>query len=64
MPTWPMLRAEVDRGLVLGEAISRVRRSCERKWGASNFELPVSRLAGTRAPVVGYGRLFASSRST
>lgn len=49
MPTWPTLRAEVDRGATLGEAISRVRRSWERKWGVTNLELPVSRLAGTRA---------------
>jgi hypothetical protein len=49
VPTWPALRAEVDRGATLGEAVSRARRGWERKWGATNFELPVSRLAGTRA---------------
>lgn len=49
VPTWPALRAEVDRGITLGEAVSRVRRGWERNWGATNFELPVSRLAATRA---------------
>ena len=29
--------------------MSRVRRGWERKWGVTNFEVPVSRLAGTRA---------------
>ena len=46
---WPMIRAELDRGATLGEAISRTRRGLERKWGVTNFELPVSRLAGTPA---------------
>jgi len=49
VPTWPGLQTEVDRGVALGEAVSRARRGWERKWGATNFELPVSRLAGTRA---------------
>jgi hypothetical protein len=49
IPTWPALQAEVNRGAVLGEAVSRVRRGWERKWGVTNFELPVSRLSGTRA---------------
>jgi hypothetical protein len=49
VPTWPALRAEVDRGAPLGEAVSRARRGWERKWGVTNLELPVSRLAGTRA---------------
>jgi hypothetical protein len=49
MPTWPTLRTEVDGGATLGEAVSRARRRWERKWGATNFELPVSRLAGTRS---------------
>ena len=44
---WPTIRAEVDRGATLGEAISRTRRGLERKWGVHNCELPVSRLAGT-----------------
>jgi hypothetical protein len=49
VPTWPALRQLVDRGVPLGEAVSRVRRGWERKWGVTNCELTVSRLAGTRA---------------
>ena len=49
VPTWPALRAELDRGATLGEAVSRARRGWERRWGVTNLELPVSRLAGTRA---------------
>jgi hypothetical protein len=49
LPAWPTLRALVDGGITLGEAVSRIRRGWERKWGVTNFELPVSRLAGTRA---------------
>ena len=47
--TWPALQAELDRGATLGEAVSRARRGWERRWGVTNLELPVSRLAGTRA---------------
>jgi hypothetical protein len=46
---WPMIKAEIGRGSTLGTAASRVRRCLERRWGVTNFELPVSRLAGTRA---------------
>jgi hypothetical protein len=46
---WPMIVAEIDRGSTLGTAASRVRRSLERRWGVTNFELPVSRLAATQA---------------
>ena len=46
---WPKIGAELDRGATLGTAASRVRRSLERRWGVTNFELPVSRLAQTRA---------------
>lgn len=46
---WPMMAAELDRGATLGTAASRVRRSLERRWGVTNFELPVSRMAETRA---------------
>ena len=46
---WPMIGSELDRGVTLGTAASRVRRSLERRWGVTNFELPVSRLAETRA---------------
>jgi hypothetical protein len=46
---WPAMAAEIDRGATLGAAASRVRRSIERRWGVTNFELPVSRLAHTRA---------------
>ncbi|HKB04656.1 MAG TPA: hypothetical protein VKD90_20700 [Gemmataceae bacterium] len=46
---WPMIGSELDRGATLGTAASRVRRSLERRWGVTNFELPVSRLAATRA---------------
>jgi hypothetical protein len=49
MATWPTLRALVDDRVPLGEAVARVRRCWERKWGVMNYELPVSRLAGTRA---------------
>jgi hypothetical protein len=49
VPTWPVLHAEIDRGATIGEASSRARRFWERKWGVTNLELPVSRLAGTRA---------------
>jgi hypothetical protein len=46
---WPMILVELDRGATLGTAVSRVRRSLEREWGVSNFELPVSRLAETQS---------------
>jgi hypothetical protein len=46
---WPMIGAELDRDTTLGTAVSRVRRSLEREWGVTNFELPVSRLAQTEA---------------
>lgn len=46
---WPTLQAEHDRGVPLWEAVSRLRRGLERRWGVNNFELPVSRLADTRA---------------
>jgi hypothetical protein len=46
---WPRIGIELDRGATLGTAASRVRRSLERQWGVTNFELPVSRLAETRA---------------
>jgi hypothetical protein len=46
---WPMMGVELDRGATLGTAASRVRRSLERRWGVTNFELPVSRMAETRA---------------
>lgn len=49
VPSWPRLAAEMHRGATLGEAVSRLRRHWERAWGVSNLELPVSRLAGTRA---------------
>jgi hypothetical protein len=48
-PTWLLLRVNAARGVPLGEAIAQTRRAWERKWGATNLELPVSRLAGTRA---------------
>jgi hypothetical protein len=46
---WPKLKTELDRGATLAEAVSRVRRGIERQWGVTNLELPVSRLAETRA---------------
>jgi hypothetical protein len=46
---WPAMRGELDRGATLGTSASRVRRSLERRWGVTNFELPVSRLAETWA---------------
>jgi hypothetical protein len=49
LPTWLTLRALVDDRAPLGEAVARVRRGWEQMWGVTNFELPVSRLAGTRA---------------
>ena len=46
---WRALQAEHDRGVHLWEAVSRLRRGLERRWGVNNFELPVSRLAETQA---------------
>lgn len=46
---WPKLKFEVDRGATFAEAVSRVRRAIERDWGVANLELPVSKLAETRA---------------
>jgi hypothetical protein len=47
--TWPKLQAELDRGVSFAEAVSRVRRGIERDWGVTNLELPVGKLAETRA---------------
>ncbi len=45
---WPTLQAEHDRGVPLWEAVSRLRRGLEQRWGVTNFELPVSKLAETQ----------------
>lgn len=49
MSAWPIIRANLDRGVTFAEAVSRARRSLERQWGVVNLEIPVSRLAATRA---------------
>src|SRR5262249_25110727 len=46
---WPQVSKEINASIPFGEASSRLRRFVERRWGATNFELPVSRLAGTQA---------------
>lgn len=46
---WPRLLVDLNRGTALWEATCRLRRTLERHWGVRNFELPVSRLAETRA---------------
>lgn len=46
---WPCVVGAVDGGATLGEAFVRTRRCVERAWGVANLELPVSRLAETRA---------------
>jgi hypothetical protein len=46
---WPCVVGAVEGGATLGEAFVRMRRCVERAWGVANLELPVSRLAETRA---------------
>ena len=46
---WPLIEGHLDRGATFAEAVSRTRRELERGWGITNLELPVSRLAQTRA---------------
>jgi hypothetical protein len=48
-PAWPQVSREIKAGVPFVEASSRLRRSLERRWGATNFELPVSRLSATDA---------------
>ena len=46
---WPCVVGAVSAGATVGEAFVRTRRCVERSWGVSNLELPVSRLADTKA---------------
>jgi hypothetical protein len=50
-PVLPRVWADVvrDPEATLGGTFAAVRRTWERAWGCANLELPVSRLAGTRA---------------
>ena len=46
---WSKVREHLDGGQTFGEAFVRGRRYFERRWGAINLELPVSRLASGSA---------------
>ncbi len=46
---WPEVTAMTERGCAVGNVFAAVRRQRERRWGVTNVELPVSRLAETQA---------------
>lgn len=45
----PLLMRVWRSGTNVGETFTAMRRECERAWGCTNRELPVSRLAGTES---------------
>jgi hypothetical protein len=56
---WAAVRRQAGRTRLLGERLAAARRTCERRWGCHNLELPVSRLCRTEPFAWFAGHLLA-----